>query len=697
MITYSQSELPFARPGSIGPLVRAAEGLAGKAPMPSQAGCCPKMVFRLLRSIAPGLRPAAVFIAAFAAVSFISGCSKFTDGIFARWGVNLSVTQKEGQQAVFNAVTESTSTKASDGQVRTISSKLLTKVRCTNVKAEENDWMLVSAEILEGQLSVDGRARPFLLLGQKLSFKHSNTRRISQWRSAGPPVGVELLDISFPKGRVKKGEKWKIETRRLLLELNEEAVFDKFYSLEGEGKLGETQYHRLVVSIPEKSLTLPSGVTLGFSGSGEVWIAKKDKQVLKATEILQGQIGGEKGGKEVRPFSQASAIALESAGVDSAAAVPQPLSPIAPSATGFVQPVQSSATAVDKPAAAAAPAPGGAPAPLPAKAADSEVMEAPKPVEAPVGKIEERIVFINSSTGKRQIWSVLPDGSGKMCLTLRDLDYEHWNPIFDPAGKGMLVVSRRDGAINIWNFDLTSSSRLPATDFGEDEDINLGWCSDGRRLLFARGGSLWNMHRDGFNLQTLEAGGKVLDFSSVFSASKVAAVVSVLNQRKVVELDVISGKRRDLFEGGLPAWSPSGARIAHRGEGTINLAQADGTGDHPVYAGDIADARLCWSANGTKLGFTVMVEGVANVVVLEGVDQDQGVAAPGGAVMFAGRVLKVTTRGGVAQTFSPTADRIAYILHGDLWVATLDGKIHIQITHDGVTTGPVFWGKHYAQ
>jgi Tol biopolymer transport system component len=606
-----------------------------------------------------GIRPArgGIFAAAAlsAALTVACGCSRLPSlgSLVSRGGADLSARSKPGKDIVYRCQVSATDPVWTNAAPSAIGSGVELKVRCRILTEEADGWINAESEILEGRYEVDGKFQESRLAGQKMTYKYSSLRRMSSWTGPVFPTGIELLDIGAPNGRVKRGEKWKIEVKRLLLRRQGEIGFDKEYVYGGTETLDGEECHKLTVSIPSRSVRLNGGATLDLSGSGEVWIAKSSGRIMKATEILEGPLRDEKQSKEPGRFSQS--LILQDAGapaVDAKASQPArvpaviPASVVAVAKTGAVKAAATSSTVTTN---------------------DAEVMA-------------ERLVFVSVATGMREIWSVSPDGAAKKCLT--GYAHEHWaHALLEPEGKIMACVSRRVSGVNLWRCDLAAGDCVPLTEFGERDDIRAGWSDHGRKLIFLKGGKLWSVDRDGYNLQSFSLEGKVIDFAATEETNIVAVVVNVLNLDKIHAVNVVNGSTRELFEGDLPSWSPDGTRLAYRNGETLNMGNADGSMMKQLMKFTLAEAPILWDpASRAKVACTIVEDGVENAVIV--------------AESGAGTMTRATTRGGEAHAFSPRGDRIAYLLHGDLWIASTDGSSQMRVTSDGASQPPVWWGSH---
>ncbi len=595
--------------------------------------------------------------------------TSWLQSLFSRRGADLSAVLKTNQTTIYRTQIHAVTPLWGVKDKTTLVANMDLKIRCRNQGAEVAGWIPVESKILEGSCEVDQKPRALQLAGKKLSYRYSALRRIARWQGLPFPSGVELLEIGPPKGRVKKGERWKIEVKRILLQQQEEIGFDKFFTYVGEDTLKGKLCHRLSVSVPTTNKKLSTGAFLKFAGSGEVWISKDDGTIFKSTEILEGQLRDEKLSKEAGRFAQAMTL------YEATVAPPAPPALLATSASASSTAARGSVADV---AAATPPPPPKAavqaPAPPPkalAKPAASAPVAKPKKIE--------RLVFVSNATGKREIWSAATDGSVKECLT--GYGYAHWAPALNSEGRVMLCVSKRPRGVNLWTFDLTTAEGSPLTEFAEQDNIQAGWSDGGRRFVLLKNGILWSVHRDGFNLQTFQLDGRVVDFAVTPLNAQAAVVINELNQNKILLVNVKSGVMRELFKGDLPSWSPDAKKLAYRNHEALNVANADGSLSRQVLKASIAHAPILWSPSSKKLACTVLEGGLANVQLVP--DTVSAMAT------------KVTTRGGEAHAFSKTGNRIAYLLHGDLWIASIDGQVHTRVTRDGATEPPIWWGQHY--
>ena len=223
----------------------------------------------------------------------LAGCEKVKSltTIFWRSGANLAADLEPGLEVEYRTRVNAIHPIAGpDGAPMKMTVDLAMKVRNRNGADETDGWMPVETEILESKFEKNGRPSPVVLTGRRVTFRYGELRRISRWEGIPLPVGVELLEIGPPKGRVKPGEEWKIETSRSLLYRETSIGLVKFFKYEGEGDLNGTKCHKLSVTIETAKAAVGAGAEIMVSGSGEVWVSKDDGRVRKATEILEGTL-----------------------------------------------------------------------------------------------------------------------------------------------------------------------------------------------------------------------------------------------------------------------------------------------------------------------------------------------------------------------------------------------------------------------
>lgn len=651
----------------------------------------------------------------------VCGCSKFPGNLFSRGGTDLSLSLTVNQDITYQVEVGSSipSTTAGAGAVQ---ATLKSRIRTRTGSTKDADGIKVQGDILGGDMVMAGKPAAIQLVGQKISYVISSLRRQSQWTGVGLgiPVGPELFDMGVPKGKIKQGETWKVESDRNLFQLQDSIRITRNFTIRGEEVSGGQACYAVSTTIPAATKKLSSGLKIEVSGKGDTWISKKDGRVMRATEFLQGVIRDDRQGNQAAPFSQnievseLSAVSAPSTPVTAAKpAAPAPITPApsAPGATPAVHtpspltqaaPVASPLAVASTPviqAAVTTPTPvSAAPQAAVATPAPAKTNESAKAAPTPADPRRERIVFVSNSTGKREVWTMAVDGTEKMSLT--GYTNAHWSHDFEQEGKLMACTSKRTTGTNLWFVDMEGGAATPLTDFSENDDIVSGWSDGGAKLVFMKKSKLWRVSRDGFNLQSFEIDGPVVSFSATPDTAQVAAVVSVLNQRKIQMVDVNSGTVREMYEGDMPSWSPKGDRLAYRNQETLNISMADGTGTKELYRGRILNAPLIWDPTGAKVACTVQdSENSSPYMMIVGEDGTKTAIGKEDALKrgdLAEDSAQVN-QGRYAQAFSPTGNRIAYLSGGNLWIARIDGSVHTQMTSDGATSGPVRWGKYYVR
>ncbi|MEK7766254.1 MAG: hypothetical protein AAB368_08450, partial [bacterium] len=151
----------------------------------------------------------------------------------------------------------------------------------------------------------------------------------------------------------------------------------------------------------------------------------------------------------------------------------------------------------------------------------------------------ERLVYVSDATGKREIWSVAPDGSAKTCLT--GFAFAHWRPAFGPGGRILACAGHKTpGGVNIWLLRLGQDA-VALTDFAENEDMLVAWASGATRVVFVRRGQFWVAEPDGYNVQTIQIGGTIVDMAASAASTRVVLVSNTLNQNRIVTVEIGSG------------------------------------------------------------------------------------------------------------------------------------------------------------
>ena len=117
-----------------------------------------------------------------------------------------------------------------------------------------------------------------------------------------------------------------------------------------------------------------------------------------------------------------------------------------------------------------------------------------------------RIVFVSTTAGEMDIWTMRPDGSDRRNLT-QTPDWEEDHPAWSPDGMTALC-SRRHGKGEIYLMDPEGNSLSRVTE-NDLPDLRPHFSWDGQTILFARDrtgqADIHAMGRDGSGQRPLEA------------------------------------------------------------------------------------------------------------------------------------------------------------------------------------------------
>src|SRR2546425_1060653 len=229
-----------------------------------------------------------------------------------------------------------------------------------------------------------------------------------------------------------------------------------------------------------------------------------------------------------------------------------------------------------------------------------------------VGGASGQIAFVSDRDGNFEIYLMNADGSSQTRLT-NNLATD-FQPAWSPDGKKIAFTSM--GEVYVMNADGSNPTRLTNDPAGGSAPA---WSPDGKKIAFTSMAEVYVMNADGSSPTPLTYsrpdwdsadqaawspdGSKIAltrasfgycDPDGVCSGSGATLVISVINADGTGIHDLASGSGA--------AWSPDGTRIAFRGDGGINVRNADGSSGRQVIAA-IGGIHLAWSPDGAKIAF----------------------------------------------------------------------------------------------
>lgn len=115
-----------------------------------------------------------------------------------------------------------------------------------------------------------------------------------------------------------------------------------------------------------------------------------------------------------------------------------------------------------------------------------------------------------------------------------------------------------------------------------------------------------------------------------------------------------------------PAWSPNGRWIAYQATSGIRIVRPDGTRDHPVRGAAGAASRPAWSADGSRLSYTVGEESSVRIIVqhLDGSGRHQLARGWSSAWSPAGHQVAITGVNGGVYTVPAEGGKVTFLAKG---------------------------------
>jgi Tol biopolymer transport system component len=294
---------------------------------------------------------------------------------------------------------------------------------------------------------------------------------------------------------------------------------------------------------------------------------------------------------------------------------------------------------------------------------------------------ETPIAFVSSAPGLLAIFSVNSDGTG-----LRKLVDEAQNPVWSPDGRRILFAH---GGTVLHLMDPDGGNETPMA--GTEGAVAYQWSSDGLMLAYLTStdigesviDELWVVGADGSGKRKLATNADGFSWAPDGRSIAYAASSRDLGPHiRLVNVDGSGDRQLSQSLGAFhPAWSPDGARIAFSTlspDPEIYLINPDGSGLTNLTQGRAGDVGPVWSPDGSRLAFTTLPLGVpsANEVEVAVMNRDG-----------TGRLVLTHTPGPGSTgdpRWSPEGQRIAFTMNDGLdlevFVMNADGSHPVNIT-----------------
>ncbi|NJO07094.1 MAG: hypothetical protein HC876_17140 [Chloroflexaceae bacterium] len=260
-----------------------------------------------------------------------------------------------------------------------------------------------------------------------------------------------------------------------------------------------------------------------------------------------------------------------------------------------------------------------------------------EPAETPtaVDQGEQRIAFHSSITGDFDIYTVRPDGSGKLNLTNHSANDLY--PAWSPDGSRLVFASDRDapeaGVFDLYMMNRDGSGIMRLTNTPAARDELPAWSHDGNWIAFVSDADgdqeIYVISADGREPVQLTFNETATDTYPAWSPDDSQLVFMSDRNGSDFELYIANNDGSDVraipqtaANEAYPAWSPDGNRIlfASGRDGNWKLYTITPQGDdltNLTSTPSANDTRPAWSPDGSRIAFQSDRDGDIDIYVME--------------------------------------------------------------------------------
>ena len=271
-----------------------------------------------------------------------------------------------------------------------------------------------------------------------------------------------------------------------------------------------------------------------------------------------------------------------------------------------------------------------------------------------------RIAFVSSDRVHAGIQVMERNGQNPIPVT----DNVSWNLFteFDPwspDGKRLLFLSDDGGGLDLWTMNPDGTGRVRLTEGGRILPIpglsgyGADWSADGKRIVYTS---------------------CLFDNAAIQEGSPAVNLSAIRTEANIWIMDADGGNKKPLMTDGdarLPLWQPHGDRIAYLSDGSGNreiwVMQSDGTGKTQVTFSEGNVSEYAWSPDGDRIAYVVAAPpGTQPEFSLRVIESDGS-----------GSEQLTTGNWDTSPVWSPDGSRIAFRSESrdqKLWVMESDGS-----------------------